>query len=120
MIKTIRTGYAYTLLTLSVISILVLLATGHQISLSDRGQLKLILEATVFLLTGFAILKRHLTGNVLAIILLVLTELSLVDIYLELSNEHGAAGITTLIIVMALLNLYLIYEIIKNKKTTGN
>jgi len=106
--------YSYTLITLSVISILGLLATGHQISLEDFGQIKLILEAIVFLFTGFSLLKRHLTKDTLTIILLIVTQISLVDIYLELSHEHGTVVITTLIIIIALLNLYMIYGIIKN------
>ena len=118
MIKIITIGYSYTLLTLSVISVLGLLATGHQISLRDSGQIKLILEAIVFLFTGFSILKRHLTKDTLTIILLILTQISFVDIYLELSHEHGAAGIMTLIIILMLLNLYMIYGTIKNIRTT--
>jgi len=105
MNKLLRAGFSFILFALSIISILGLLATGHQISIGDFAQVKLILEAIILILTGVMLLKRQST-NIVIIILLVLTQISLTDIYLEIIREDNSMGITILFITITGLTIY--------------
>jgi hypothetical protein len=114
MTNIITTGYSYSLLVLSVISILGLVATGHNISLHDTGQIKFIVEAIIFLLTGFALLNRKPNTDIVILILLALTALSLIDIYLEIIHEGNSIGLTALLLILVALTLYQIFNRIKS------
>ena len=113
MFDAIRIGYSCFLLILSFISIVGLLATGHQISISDIAQIKFIGEAVIFLLTGITMIKRQAFSYIVVIILLVLTQVSLIDIYRELSQDEGAFFITTVFTVLTGLTLFLVFKHIK-------
>jgi hypothetical protein len=98
--------YAYSLITLSVISILGLLASGHNISSDDTAQIKFIGEAIIFLATGLALLNKKLNSDIIILILLTLTTLSLIDIYLEIMQEGNSVGVTAIFIVLLIMTLY--------------
>jgi hypothetical protein len=116
MTRKITTGYACSLLGLSFLLMLLLLATGHQISLEDNSQIKLIVEAVIFSLTGITILKRKPSSYIIAITLLILTQLSLVDIYTELSQDEINFVIAVLLLILSGLTLYEIFKCIKASK----
>jgi hypothetical protein len=107
----LRRGYAFSLLTLSFISVVGLLATGHQISFGDFVQLKFILEAGLFFLTGFSMLRNQLGASL--IVLLILTQLSLTDIYVDVIRESSSIGITFLFIVVTGLTIFHIWDRVK-------
>jgi hypothetical protein len=123
MTKIITKGYSYCLLAISMVSLIGLLGAGHGISDGDFLQMKFTVEIAIFFFTGLSILNRNLTTDTFTIILLVLTQVSFIDIYVELSNEElnnddFSIGITVLTITMTILTLYMIYGIIKNIRAT--
>jgi hypothetical protein len=120
MTKIITTGYSYSLLTLSVISILGLLTTGHSISLGDSGQIKFIGEAIIFLLTGLSLLNKKPSSDIAILILLTLTALSLTDIFLEITQENNSVGLTVLFLILAGLTLYQGFDRFKSLKVKPN
>jgi hypothetical protein len=118
MNKFITKGYSYSLLAISLVSLIGLLGAGHGISSGDFLQMKFAFEIAVFFFTGLSMLNRNLINDTMTIILLVLTQLSLIDIYIDLSQEDFGIGITTLIIIMTFLTLYMIYGIIRSIRAT--
>lgn len=95
--------YSYSLIALSVISILGLLATGHSIS---SVEIKFIVETVIFFTTGVVLVSKKSKGDVIVIILLILTTLSLIDIYIDIMQEDKSVELTVIFLALLSMTLY--------------
>jgi hypothetical protein len=111
----IKKVYSYSLIGLSLVSLLGLLATGHEISI-ESGQLILFFEIAVYFLTGLTILRKGEPSKTLIIILLTLTQIGLIEMYTEIIKEFFSIGITSIFIILTALTLFII---LKEYRTTN-
>jgi len=114
--------HAIGLLLLSLYFLFLFLVSGHRLNFKDIAQVKLLLEVVIYFLTAVALFFRRrnfLFGDVVLIVLLVLVQVSFIDIYIEISDVDyidGSLVILYLILfVLFVSNLFLIYSQIKTR-----
>jgi hypothetical protein len=109
----IKKIYSYSLIGLSIVSLLGLLATGHEISIE---QMLLFFEIAIYFLAGVTILRRHEASKTLILILLTLTQIALIEMYIEIIREFFSISITSIFIILTALTLYIMLKEFKTTK----
>lgn len=87
--------YSTALLLLSFYFLFLLVGSGHSIELKDFAQMRFLFEILIFLLAAIGIfIKKQLSswGRILIVVLLLMVELSLIDIYVQASKIDYSEG----------------------------
>lgn len=115
--------HAVILLLFTAYLLFIFLASGHQLNFGDLAQVKMIAEMIIFLSTSIALFFRNsnfLFGKYVVATLLIFTQLSLLDIYLEVANvDYGESKPWLLLLFFFLVfinNLVLIYLVLRMNK----
>jgi hypothetical protein len=90
------------------------LASGHGLNFKDFAQVKLIIEIVIFFSAAVTIFfkkRNFLFGDLMLIVLLILVQLSFIDIYMEISEKPVI--FLTVFFLLFISNLFLIYSQIK-------
>jgi hypothetical protein len=112
--------YGAALIILSFCMLYILLGSGHGLHLHDNSQMLLAGEIFIILLTGIAILsknKNFIFGRRAMIVLLILSETALIDVFIELRNGEAETVIIVLImlVLLMILNLVALVILLKNR-----
>jgi hypothetical protein len=113
--------YAVGLLLFGLFHLTLILASGHQIVLNDKPELKYFGETIIFFLAAFILFYRKIfiPGSYLIIFLLIIVQLSYLDLYIEISQvNYGDTQPNFFFIILFLFfitNLFVLYFQIKNR-----
>jgi hypothetical protein len=112
--------YGAALIILSFCMLYILLGSGHGLHLHDNSQMLLAGEIFIILLTGITLLSRKrnlIFGRRAMVVLLILSETALIDIFIELKSGEAENVIIVLImlVVLMILNLLTLIVLLKNR-----
>jgi hypothetical protein len=111
--------HSISLIVVSIIFLFLFLASGHGLNFEDSTQLKSLFETIVFFLSGISLfpsLQKESSGYGLVLILLILVQVSLVDLFFEFFKEERNSSIPILLffnLLISMINLFLIYSFFK-------
>ena len=117
--------YGTALLILAFCMVFIMLASGHPFSIHESSQMLLTGETFIIFLTAIALLSRKrnfLFGRMAMIVLLILAETTLIDIFIELQSGEAENVILVLImlIILILLNLWVLLILVRQRLAENN
>jgi hypothetical protein len=122
----IKIFHSILLIALSIIFLFLFLASGHKPNFEDLTQFKFLLETLIFFASGMLLLpawQKGLRSYMPIVILLSLVQLSLVDLFFEISTvEHDSSTAILFFfnLLLSTINLILIYSFFKKAKVSGD
>lgn len=113
--------HRFLLLLLSLFLLLLFLGSGHDLSINDSSQLKLLIEILLFFGAGIGLFfKRRNNAHVKIIILLILVQICFIDFFIDISSvEYGEDRPTLILILLTVIffsNLFIIYSFLNTKR----
>jgi len=121
--KVVISIHAVVLILVSFYLLVLLLASGHKLNFNDFSQLKLLSEILIFFFAGVALYfdkKWLFVGKTTHIVLLILVQLSFIDLMFAVSDvEYGDEKPVLIFMVFGLVfisNLFLIYKYFKQPR----
>jgi cytochrome c biogenesis protein CcdA len=117
--------YGAALIILSFCMLYMLPATGHQLSIHEGSQMQLTGETFIIFLTAVGLLswkRNFLFGSRVMIVLLLLAETTLIDIFIELRRGEAENAILVLIMlsILILLNLWVLIVFVRKRLAENN
>jgi len=117
--------HAVLLLLISVALLFLFLASGHSFNFEDSSQMRMFFQIILFAVVAIALFlkkRNYWFGKIPLFVLLILVQLSLIDFYIQASeNEYEN---TTSILGLGLLglffvsNLFVIYSLMKSRESS--